>query len=398
MRFPGFPRIPALPNRSLAHLWLYVSEMSSEVDTQTVPQVQLGDQYTMGRPLATGGAARIFLARQISLDREVVVKVLRRQLSTQKEFRLRFAEEAKLLARLEHANIVQVIDAGEQDGFYYFVMEYVRGGSLRDLIERAESLPVDVALSIAYFTARGMVYMHEHHILHLDIKPANILLTRDGVVKVADFGLARLIDRQRSRESGDSSAHPAGTPLYMSPEQVKGATLDARSDIFSFGIVLYQLLTGVTPFRGRSSDEVFREILHSTVQPPSEWREEIPSCVDNLVMTCLARDRSLRFSRGEALIAELHGVLERLGIHRPDERLRDYISDPNHYRKVIKRDPVDALKSAQPGLVRRMSKPMVITGVTAALVSFDFWLLGSLGSLGGQIARLWHSFVAALPF
>ncbi len=372
--------------------------MSSESNTPTKPQVQLGDQFTMGRPLATGGAARIFLARQISLDRDVVVKVLRRQLSTQEEFRKRFAEESKLLARLEHANIVQVIDAGEQDGFYFFVMEYVRGGSLRDLMERADTLPVDIALAMAYFTARGMVYMHEHHILHLDIKPANILLTREGVVKVADFGLARLIDRQRSRESGEGSGHPAGTPLYMSPEQVKGATLDARSDIFSFGIVLYQLLTGVTPFRGRSSDEVFREILHGQVPPPSERREEIPSCVDNLVMTCLNRDRSLRFSRGESLIAELHSVLERLGIHRPDERLRGYISDPNHYRKVIKRDPVDALKAARPGLLKRLAKPIAVTGVTVTLMGIDIWLFGSLGALGGQIARLWHSFVAALPF
>lgn len=372
-----------------------ITVMSSQTPTQTIPTVQLGDQYRMGPALASGGAARIFLARQLSLDREVVVKVLRRQLSAQEEFRIRFAEEAKLLARLEHPNIVQVIDSGEQDGFYYFVMEYVRGGSLRDLLERAEHLPLDVALAIAYFAARSMVYMHEHHILHLDIKPANILLSRDGVVKVADFGLARLMDEQRG---GDQTGHPAGTPLYMSPEQVQGSPLDARSDIFSFGIVLYQLLTFQLPFQGRSSDAVFREILHRRVKHPSELRESVPSCVDELVMTCLQRDRSLRYSRGESLIAEFHRVMEKLGIHRPEERVRNFLSDPKNYRVVLKREALDLLKAGQPGPLRRAGKSLVTLAVLAALMTSDAWLLPRLAELGLLLSRLWDRLWTALPW
>ena len=369
--------------------------MDTENPTKTVPQVHLGEKYAMEQPLATGGAARIFLARQLSLDRQVVVKVLRRQLSAQEEFCRRFEEEARLLARLEHPNIVQVIDAGQQEGFYYFVMEYVRGGTLRDLIERAESLPLDVAISMAYFMVRGMVYMHEHHVLHLDIKPANILLSREGVVKVADFGLARLVDAQTTKDSG---SHPAGTPLYMSPEQVQGATLDARSDIFSFGIVLYQLLTGSTPFRGRSSDEVFREILHCRVPPPSAQREEIPACVDELVLTCLQRDRSLRYSRGESLIAEIHGVLEKLGIHRPEERLREYLGDPQHYRRVIKRDPIDALKAARPSPLRQAIKPTLAAMTMGLLLGSENLLMDGMASIGLRLTQLWSKLAAFLPW
>lgn len=369
--------------------------MSTDTPTQAPPRVQLGDAYAMTRPLATGGAARIFLAKQLSLDRDVVVKVLRRQLSAQEEFRQRFAEEAKLLARLEHPNIVQVIDSGEQDGFYYFVMEFVRGGSLRDLLERAENLPLDVALCIAYFTARGMVYMHEHHILHLDIKPANVLLSREGTIKVADFGLARLVDEQRSKESG---GHPAGTPLYMSPEQVQGGSLDARSDIFSFGIVLYQLLTFQNPFQGRSSDEVFRLILECRLDPPSALREEIPSCVDDLVMSCLQRDKGLRFSRGESLIAELHGVLEKLGIHRPEERVRNYLSDPKNYRAVLKRDALDAWKAKQPSPWRKLIKPAFTLAALGLLMTADVWFLPLFGKAGTAIAGWWSAFLSALPW
>jgi len=369
--------------------------METESPNKTIPQVHLGEKYAMEQPLATGGAARIFLAKQLSLDRQVVVKVLRRQLSAQEEFCRRFEEEARLLARLEHPNIVQVIDAGQQDGFYYFVMEYVRGGTLRDLIERAETVPLDVALSMAYFMARGMVYMHEHHVLHLDIKPANILLSREGAVKMADFGLARLIDTQNTKDAG---SHPAGTPLYMSPEQVQGTTLDARSDIFSFGIVLYQLITGNTPFRGRSSDEVFREILHCRVEPLSAQREAIPTCVDELVLTCLQRDRSLRYSRGESLIAEIHGVLEKLGIHRPEERLRNYLGDPQHYRRVIKRDPIDALKAQQPGPLRRAVKPTLTAAAMGLLLGGENLLMKGAAAIGTQVAQLWGHFVANLPW
>lgn len=365
--------------------------MNTETADKPMPQVQLGENYTMKRPLATGGAARIFLARQNSLDRDVVIKVLRRQLSAQEEFRRRFAEEAKLLARLEHPNIVQVIDFGEQDSFYYFVMEFVRGGSVRDLLERAEVLPLDVALSIAYFTARGLAYVHDHHVLHLDIKPANILLNREGAVKVADFGLARLVDTQKN---AGKHSHPAGTPLYMSPEQVQGATLDARSDLFSFGIVLYQLLTFQTPFQGTSSDEVFREILNCRVDPPSTLREEVPAFVDTLVMTCLQRDRSLRYSNGNALIADLHSVLERLGIHHPDERVQQFLSDPNHYRVVLKKSTLDATKpSLRQRLKQRYGKSAVILMLGAGLLGLEGLWLGRFPSLTALAASVWGQIV-----
>jgi len=348
--------------------------MSSQTLSPEASRVQLGDKYEMTRPLATGGAARIFLARQISLDREVVVKVLRSQLSSQQEFRKRFVQEAKLLAHLEHPNIVHVIDFGEQEGFYYFVMEYVRGGSLRDLLERADRIPVDVALSLGYFILRGLAYVHDHHVLHLDIKPANILLTREGVVKVADFGLARLVNQG---ESGAQRQFPAGTPLYMSPEQVQGVALDARSDLFSFGVLLYQLLTFKNPFEGRSSDEVYRKILACRVEPPSVLKPEVPDFVDNLIMACLQRDRSTRYPSASALANDLHAALGKLGIHRPDERVRRYLGDPSHYRAVLKKLPRIEMDTGT-GKNRSWRKTVFSVLLASALLLLESWLLARM--------------------
>lgn len=353
--------------------------MSNETMTSDGSSVQLGDKYTMHRPLASGGAARIFLARQIALDRDVVVKVLRRQLSTQSEFCERFVQEARLLARLEHPNIVQIIDFGEQEGFYYFVMEYVRGGTLRDLLERADEIPIDVSLAIAYFVARGLNYVHGHNVLHLDVKPGNILLTREGIVKVADFGLARLIDGHKQEISGRD--RPAGTPLYMSPEQVQGSSLDARSDIFSFGILLHQVLLLQNPFAGRSTDEVYRKILTCRVDRPSAQRSEIPSFVDDIVIACLQRDRSMRYGNLDSLIGDLHSALEKLGVHRPEERVTRYLADPNHYRSVLKKSSKTPLARKVSGKRRLRLKLIIALILAGSLLVMESWGLTKFGEL-----------------
>lgn len=340
-------------------------------------KVLLGEQYDLDRPLATGGAARLFLARQLSLDREVVVKILRSQLSNQPEFRERFIQEARLLAKLEHQNVVQVIDFGEQDGYYYIIMEYVRGGSVRDLIERAEKLPIDVALAIGYFVARGIDYVHQHQVLHLDVKPANILLTPAGVVKVADFGLARLIDQtglNRDRRT------PVGTPLYMSPEQVQGANLDARSDLFSFGSVLYQLLAQQSPFEGKDSDQVLRRILTCRVTSPSSLRPEIPLFVDDLVMGCLQRDRAQRYPDSGRLMADLHAALGKLAIHDPEERIRKYLSGPELYRAVLKKPAHFRSRVVAKGRRRAWLQVLLVMALAGLYLAAESYLLPLLAS------------------
>ena len=349
--------------------------MTEEPTTLGAPAMHLGDNYSMKQALATGGAARIYLATQISLDREVVVKVLRNQLSTQPEFRQRFAAEARLLARLAHPNIVQIIDFGDQESGYYFIMEYIRGGSLKDLLDRADHIPIDVALSIAYFVVRGLSYVHEHQVLHLDIKPANILLTRHGVIKVADFGLARLCEEGLEEKR---RGHPAGTPLYMSPEQVAGAQLDLRSDLFSFGVLLYQLLTYRNPFQGRSTDEVYRLIRACRVRPPSELRSEIPAQLDNVVMTCLNRDTERRYESASALLAELHTVLELLGIHQPEERIRTFLSSPANYRTVLKRSSLRHREPESQAGRRLWLKAFAMVMVAGGLLATEAWLLERL--------------------
>ncbi len=335
--------------------------------------MQLGDNFDVKQALATGGAARIYLAKQLSLDRDVVVKVLRHQLSTQPEFRERFAREARLLARLEHPNIVQIIDFGDQDNFYYFIMEYVRGGSLKDLLDRADHIPIDVALSIAYFVVRGMAYVHEHNVLHLDIKPANILLTRQGVIKVADFGLARF--NEEGETTKRRKGHPAGTPLYMSPEQVQGGALDLRSDLFSFGVLLYQMLTFRNPFQGRNTEQVYRLIRSCQIKPPSSLRSEIPAQLDDLVMTCLQKDREKRYTGATALLADIHSNLELFGIHRPDERVKNFIESPFNYRTILKRDVAKLRELRPPSRWRGWAKTVGIVLLVGGLLAADAWLI-----------------------
>jgi serine/threonine protein kinase len=343
--------------------------MITDTPTLTPHTVQLGDNFTIKQALATGGAARIYLAKQISLDREVVVKVLRQQLSSQPEFQDRFATEARLLARLEHPNIVQIIDFGDHDGSYYFIMEYVRGGSLGDLLDRADFIPLDVALSIAQFIVRGLAYVHENQVLHLDIKPANILLTRQGIIKVADFGLARIYDEGKSERR--RRGHPAGTPLFMSPEQVQGMKLDIRSDLFSFGILLYQLLTFHNPFQGRSTEEVYQLIRACRVEPPSTLRSEIPLPLDNLVMTCLERDRAKRYASAVELLADLNSVLEFLGIHNPEQRVAKFIDSPFNYRAVLKRTSAHRRKFAHLRKGRKTTRVLVVLLVATLLLAAD---------------------------
>jgi len=334
--------------------------------------LNLGDKYEMRRLLATGGAARIFLARQIDLDRDVVVKVLRQPLNARPDAGKQFLLEARLLARLEHPNIVQIIDFGEQEGYCFFVMEYVRGGSLRSLIDRVPLLPLDVALSIAYFVLRGIAYVHERQVLHLDLKPANILVTKEAVIKVADFGLARLASQNETR----SSPRPqAGTPLYMAPEQVLGAKLDERSDIFSLGVLLYQLLCGKPPFTGQSADEVYLKILACRVTPPSTLRPEIPDFVENLVMSSLQRDRNARHAAVASMLEDCAAALQKLSVHRPEERVSRFLSEPAQYRGIIRKPTASraGTRALRRSLVSRL-KWLLVPLLAFALLALEIGL------------------------
>ena len=212
--------------------------------------------------IATGGMAAIYKAVQVSLDRIVAVKILHGHLAQDKNFITRFEREAKAAANLKHENIVNIIDYGKAEDVYFIAMEYIDGRSLKELVSSVKFMPLDIALSIAYEISNGLAHAHERGMVHRDIKPANIMIGYDGTVKIADFGLAQAQDLTSVTITGSI----VGTPAYMSPEQATGKKVDNRTDIFSLGVVMYEMITGGKPFCGENYSSVIHEII--TVKPP----------------------------------------------------------------------------------------------------------------------------------
>src|SRR5262249_18927687 len=214
----------------------------------------LGD-FRLLRRLGQGGMGQVYLAEQVSLKRKVALKTLRPDLAANTTSLQRFKKEAEAVARATHANIVQVYFIGEKDGLHYMALEYVEGKNLREYLERKGPPEVLQSLSIMRQVAAALQRASELGLVHRDIKPENILLTKKGEVKVADFGLSRCFGDKQALNLTQSGV-AMGTPLYMAPEQVEGKAVDPRTDIYSFGVTSYHMLTGQPPFRGQSAFEV----------------------------------------------------------------------------------------------------------------------------------------------
>ena len=220
----------------------------------------LGD-FKIIRRLGQGGMGQVYLAEQISLKRNVALKILKPELAGNDISLERFKREAQHVARASHANIVQVYAIDQWEGLHYMALEYVEGLNLREYLLKKGPPQVSLALSIMRQVASALAEANEHGIVHRDIKPENILLTRKGQVKVADFGLARCFAQDQQPLNLTQSGVTMGTPLYMSPEQVQGHTLDARTDIYSFGVTCYHMLAGEPPFKGETPFEVAEVFL-----------------------------------------------------------------------------------------------------------------------------------------
>ena len=258
--------------------------------------------YEITAKLGEGGMGVVFKARDARLRRDVAIKFLPRKSAAGAEERRRFEAEASAAAALNHPNIAHVYAIEETDGEMFIVMEYVAGRELRELIAHGP-LALSQAVSLALQTAHGLKAAHDRGIVHRDIKSANILVVDDRV-KITDFGLARVRGETRLTRSGMTM----GTPDYMSPEQVRGEDVDQRTDIWSFGVVLYEMLTGARPFKGGYDQAVMYSILNTEAQPPSSLLPELSKDVDELVMKTLARTRDARFQRMDAVIDALSGL------------------------------------------------------------------------------------------
>jgi serine/threonine-protein kinase len=252
--------------------------------------VTLDGRYTVLERIAAGGMGEVFLARDTVLAREVAIKVLHRSLSGDQAFVDRFRREARAAAGLSHPNIVAVYDWGAVDGIYYMVMEYVRGRGVRDLLNQYGKLEPAQASEVVRQTLLALGHAHAQGIVHRDIKPENVLVTTDGMVKVADFGLARAYADGRATQAGAVT----GTVQYLAPEQIRGEPADPRSDLYSLGIVTYELLTGKLPFTGETAMSIAYKHLSDRVPRPSATVPSIPAELDGFVSSATERDRELR--------------------------------------------------------------------------------------------------------
>lgn len=280
----------------------------------------LDNRYTILERVGGGGMADVYRAHDKLLDRSVAVKVLRSQFTDDDEFVTRFRREAQAAARLSHPNIVNIYDVGRDDDSYYIVMEYISGETLKDRILREGPLPVEATVRVALEIAEALEHAHQNNIVHCDIKPHNILMTRSGRVKVTDFGIARAVTSATMTQTGTI----IGSVHYFSPEQAKGGAVSAKSDIYSLGAVMYEMLTGVVPFTGETPISIAIKHLQDDPKPLREVNPAVPPILEALVLKAMAKNPEQRFTDVAAMIADLRSA-------------QHYLRD-DHTRRLAKED------------------------------------------------------------
>jgi len=266
----------------------------------------LGNRYEIQQVLGEGGMAKVFLGTDRVLSRTVAVKVLAPQYAEDQQFVARFRREAQAAAALNHPNIVSVFDTGSNGNVHYIVMEYVEGKTLQETLREESRLTPERSIEIGEAVARALSAAHAKGLVHRDIKPGNIMITREGQVKVMDFGIARAT----TSDTVTQTAAVLGTAAYLSPEQAQGETVDHRSDIYSLGVVLYEMLTGRQPFTGESPVSIaYRHVTEDPV-PPSRLNPDVPEALDAIVMKAMAKSPDDRYQTAQELIDDLRRAAE----------------------------------------------------------------------------------------
>ncbi|HYA88926.1 MAG TPA: serine/threonine-protein kinase [Nitrospirota bacterium] len=338
---------------------------------------QIQEEYEITAEIGSGGMATVYKAVQKSLDRPVAIKELKKAYTTDSQIVRRFERESKMAASLQHENIVHIYDYWKKP-HYSIVMEYVDGVNLAEVIEKTGPLPVDVGTMIALQVCDGLDYAHMRGLIHRDIKPSNIMIKRNGEVKVMDFGIAQ----SRNLEALTMPGTLIGTPAYMSPEQILGQQLDSRSDIFSFGIVLYEMFTGVKPFRDDDSRSVTAKILKEKFLAPRHINRVIPWGMQWLIKKCLRKNPKRRYGSVPEVREKLAKRLGRRSTKADSlRRIAGYLVSMNVLEAAPEQEALVSVSKAP--LVGRYSIALVIVALIV------------LATLGGLIYQMWanHSFM-----
>lgn len=261
----------------------------------------MGNRYELLKQLGGGGMAIVYMGRDTLLNRLVTVKMLRPEFTSDEDFVKRFRREAQAVASLSHPNIVSIYDVGLEENIYYLVMEYVEGDNLKNLIREQGVVPVDRAVEIARQVSEALQHAHENNIVHRDIKPQNILITKGGRAKLTDFGIAR----EATTATLTQTDTIVGSVHYLSPEQARGDTADARSDIYSLGIVLYEMVTGVLPFRGETPIGVALKHIQESPAQPSSLNPSVSPGLERIIIRAMAKNPADRYQSAVDMAAEL---------------------------------------------------------------------------------------------
>src|ERR671934_540584 len=266
----------------------------------------ISDRFRLDEKIGAGGMSTVYRAFDPTLERWVAIKLMHRDISTDPDQLERFRREARAVARLNHPHIVTVIDAGEDDGAPYIVFEYVSGETLKDRIRRQGRLPVSEAVAYAIEVGRGLAAAHSHRLVHRDVKPQNVLIDPEGRAKVTDFGIARSLESDGLTKTG----RVLGTTDYVSPEQAMGHEVDARSDIYSLGVLLYEMLTGEPPFKAETVVGVAMKHVNEPMPDTQVHRSDASAALAKVVEKATSKDPARRYRNMNEMLADLEAALE----------------------------------------------------------------------------------------
>jgi serine/threonine-protein kinase len=310
----------------------------------------LQDRYEILETIGAGGMSDVYKAKDHVLNRDVAIKVLKKEFTEDMSFVTKFRREAQSAAVLEHPNIVNIYDVGSEDGMYFIIMEYIEGITLKSYIERKGRLNFKEVLSIAIQVGRGIQAAHEKGIIHRDIKPQNVIISKEGKVKVTDFGIAKAVT------SNTINAEVMGSVHYTSPEQARNGLVNQQTDIYSLGIVMYEMITGRVPYDGDTTVAIALQHLQSDITPPSEYAPDIPISVEKIILKCTMKSTDRRYANMDDLLLDLKKALV-----NPDE---DFviIADPGdnaEATRVITAEELEAIKK-EAGVIDDKATPKKI--------------------------------------
>ncbi|MCZ7648819.1 MAG: protein kinase [Planctomycetota bacterium] len=327
--------------------------------------------YKIQEKIGAGGMGNVYKAKQLSMDRVVALKVLNEKYGGNREFVERFIREARAAGKLNHPNVIHVHDVSKANGRHYFSMEFVDGNSVKELLRINRRLGLEQALDIVLQTGRALEFAHENGIVHRDIKPDNLMLTKDGVVKIADLGIAKSFDETGDASGSSQGNRVMGTPHYMAPEQALGKEIDHRVDIYSLGATFYHMLTGTTPFTGSTAHEVLKAHIQDSLAPIQELNKDVPDPICFIVERMMAKLPEKRYSNMTKLIQDLERAGQGIGeeierIPAGDSTIMRAISDDD--RKKLK-DKKKVTEEFSTGVQTPVAGLLLYAGVAALFLA-----------------------------